>query len=153
MLVDVYSVFGVFTIDIFEKNAPLSSANFLAYVDKGLLSNSGVQRIVTPFNDRNELCKINVVQWGISDINKALDPIPHETTLKTGINHEDGTLSLARLEPGSASGIFFICIGDQPELDCGGERYADGEGFAAFGKVVHGMEVVRNIYSFAEEKD
>ena len=69
-----------------------------------------------------------------------------ERTHKTGIRHKDGTISMARLEPNSASSEFFICLGEQPELDYGGKRNPDGQGFAAFGQVVEGMDVVRKIH-------
>jgi len=76
-----------------------------------------------------------------------LAPIEHESTKQTGILHKDGTISMARNEPGSATSEFFICIGDQPSLDFGGMRNPDGQGFAAFGRVIKGMEVVRTIQS------
>jgi peptidyl-prolyl cis-trans isomerase A (cyclophilin A) len=76
---------------------------------------------------------------------KRFPPIEHETTAKTGIKHEDGVISMARSKPGSASSEIFICINDQPELDFGGKRNQDGQGFAAFGKVIAGMDVVRKI--------
>jgi peptidyl-prolyl cis-trans isomerase A (cyclophilin A) len=64
----------------------------------------------------------------------------------TKLHHGDGTISLARLEPGTATTEFFICLDDQPGLDYGGENIADGQGYAAFGKVVKGMDIVRKIY-------
>jgi peptidyl-prolyl cis-trans isomerase A (cyclophilin A) len=79
-----------------------------------------------------------------------LPTILHETTDKTGIRHLNGTLSMARLEPGTASSEIFICINDQPELDFGGKRNPDGQGFAAFGKVISGMDVVRKIQLLPE---
>ena len=75
-----------------------------------------------------------------------LPPIEHETTIKTGILHKNGVISMARLKPGSASSEFFVCVGDQPELDFGGKRNPDGQGFSAFGKVVNGMDVVTKIH-------
>lgn len=80
-----------------------------------------------------------------------MPPIKHETTAETGILHGDGVISMARAEPGTASSEFFICIGDQPELDYGGMRNPDGQGFAAFGKVIEGMDVVRKIQSLKDE--
>ena len=77
-----------------------------------------------------------------------LPPIKHETTVLTGILHKDGVISMARNEPGTATSEFFICIGDQPSLDYGGKRNPDGQGFAAFGKV---MDVVRKIHKSATE--
>ena len=82
------------------------------------------------------------------------DPVSHESTQQTGLKHSDGTLSLARTEVGSASGAaFFICIGENPSLDYGGKRNADGQGFAAFGKVTRGMEVVKQINALRETQD
>jgi len=72
-------------------------------------------------------------------------PIRHETTMETGILHKDGVISMARDKPGSATSEFFICINDQPALDFGGKRQPDGQGFAAFGKVISGMNIIRKI--------
>ncbi len=77
----------------------------------------------------------------------SLKPIAHETTKQTGILHEDGTISMGRFEPGSAASEFFICIGSQPGLDFGNNRNADRQGFAAFGKVMSGMDVINKIHS------
>ena len=74
-----------------------------------------------------------------------LQPIKHETTNITGLSHKNGTISMARLDPGTASSEFFICINEQPELDYGGKRNPDGQGFAAFGQVIKGMHIVKNI--------
>jgi peptidyl-prolyl cis-trans isomerase A (cyclophilin A) len=75
----------------------------------------------------------------------------HENTEQTGILHQDGVISMVRNEPGSASSDFFICINDQPELDFGGKRNPDGVGFAAFGKVLKGMNVVRKIQTMSDD--
>ena len=90
---------------------------------------------------------IEVIQGGLGFDKHPMElpPIEHEITEKTGIIHENGTISMARLEPGTASSEFFICINDQPELDFGGRRNPDGQGFAAFGKVTSGMNVVKKI--------
>jgi peptidyl-prolyl cis-trans isomerase A (cyclophilin A) len=71
-----------------------------------------------------------------------LPPIAHETTRQTGLRHLDGTVSMARAQPGTANSEFFVCVGDQPALDFGGGRQPDGQGFAAFGRVVEGMDVI-----------
>ena len=99
-------------------------------------------------NQPNNEIKIEVIQGGIrfSQDRKSLPPIEHEITEKTGILHKDGVISMARSEPGTASSEFFICVGDQPELDYGGKRNPDGQGFAAFGKVIAGMDVVKKIH-------
>jgi peptidyl-prolyl cis-trans isomerase A (cyclophilin A) len=102
---------------------------------------------VTLQNQPHNNVKIQVIQGGLFDDHdpKMLPPIPLETTKETGLHHENGTLSMARDEPNSATSEFFICIGDQPSLDYGGKRNPDGQGFAAFGKVIKGMDVVRKI--------
>ena len=123
--------------------------NFLKYVDKGLFTNARFHRTVTlnPDNQPHNKVKIEVIQAGLDPAKEsmALPAIPLERTNKTGLKHKDGTISMARLEPDTASSEFFICVGDQPELDYGGRRNPDGQGFAAFGRVVSGMNVVRAI--------
>ena len=73
-------------------------------------------------------------------------PILLERTRDTGLHHLDGTLSMARDGPDTAQSSFSICVGDQPELDFGGKRNPDGQGFAAFGRIVEGMDIVRGIH-------
>jgi peptidyl-prolyl cis-trans isomerase A (cyclophilin A) len=128
-------------------NAPLTAYNFLDHVASGNYGNAVFYRVVRMNNQPNNDVKIEVIQGGIytEPRFKEIKPIAHENTEKSGLQHLDGTLSMARAEPGTASTEFFICIGDQPELDFGGKRNPDGQGFAAFGKVVDGMEVVRKI--------
>jgi peptidyl-prolyl cis-trans isomerase A (cyclophilin A) len=91
--------------------------------------------------------KIEVIQWSAAPRGdrEAFAPIELERTSVTGLKHVDGTISMARGGPNSATSDVFICIGDQPSLDFGGARNADGQGFAAFGKVVGGMDIVRRI--------
>jgi peptidyl-prolyl cis-trans isomerase A (cyclophilin A) len=148
---------GAFTVSIDTENAPITAANFLAYVDGGHLDAAEAYRLVTLANQPVETVhKIEVVQWGFhaSDANPApFPPIPHETTAVTGLRHKHMTLSMARFAPGSAASEFFICIGDQPQLDFGGMRNPDGQGFAAFGVVTEGEETVLAIFSKAETSE
>jgi len=138
---------GDLTLAVDQERAPISTGSFLNYVDKHLLDGAQFYRVVHPGNDVNP-AKISVVQGGVVDESHMLPSIPHEPTTKTGLRHMDGTISIARREPGSGSGgSFFICIGDQPALDYGGKRNPDGQGFAAFGGVVKGMDVVRAIWA------
>jgi len=102
-------------------------------------------RTVSPKNDNNP-ATISVIQGGLGDGGKRLPPIAHETTKITGLRHRDGVISMARDAPGSATSEFFICLGDNPALDHGGARNKDGQGFAAFGRVAEGMDVVRAIH-------
>ncbi len=134
-----------FEVDL--ERAPITAANFLRYVDEGRFDGAVFYRVVTVNNQPDNDVKIEVIQGGLGRTESLarLDPIAHETTAQSGIRHRDGTLSMARSAPGSASSEFFICVGDQPELDFGGRRNPDGQGFAAFGRVVQGMEVVLRI--------
>ncbi|MEP7138773.1 MAG: peptidylprolyl isomerase [Caldimonas sp.] len=145
---------GVFVVEVNSAVAPVTVANYLAYVDRKLLDRAVVYRIVTPANQPPATRhSIEVVQWGLDssdDESSPLPPIVHESTRATGLRHLDGTLSMARSLPGTASSEFFICIGDQPALDFGGGRNPDGQGFAAFGRVVDGMDVVRALYAKGE---
>lgn len=154
VLTRVETTLGAFVIAVDPAKAPVTVANYLAYVDAKSLDGASVYRIVTPTNQPPETAhKIAVVQWGLrlaDDKPPPRPPIAHETTRQTGLRHLDGTVSMARSRPGSASSEFFICIGDQPELDFGGRRNPDGQGFAAFGQVVAGQGVLRAIYRLGQ---
>jgi peptidyl-prolyl cis-trans isomerase A (cyclophilin A) len=147
----VESDVGAFVIEVNSEVAPLTVANYLAYVDGRFLDGGSVYRVVTLANQAPETRhKIEVVQWGMNLADGQAPPLPpigHETTRDTGLSHRDGTVSMARSTPGSAASEFFICIGDQPELDFGGGRNPDGQGFAAFGRVVAGQDVVRALHA------
>ena len=132
------------------KKAPVTSANFLRYIDAGLFDSTCFYRVVRMDNQPNDSVLIEVIQGGrYEDEENGFPPVIHETTEITGIRHRNGTISMARLKPGSATSEFFICIGNQPELDYGGHRNPDRQGFAAFGKVTGGMDVVRKIHSIS----
>jgi len=141
---------GDIIIELYPENAPITVSNFLKYVDDGLYNNSSFFRVCTPQNEADRDIKIEVIQGGNIDESKSLPPIKMETTKLTDIKHVNGAVSMARLEPDSATSQFFICINDQPELDFQGKRNPDGQGFAAFGKVTEGMDVVLEIQ---EQKD
>jgi len=138
---------GDFVLEVDTIHAPITGKNFLFHIKNGTYKNAVFYRVVRMNNQPQNDIKIEVIQGGLfadSQIEK-IPVIPHENTEQTGIKHLDGTLSMARMEPGTASTEFFICVGNQPELDFGGKRNPDGQGFAAFGKVVKGMDVVRRI--------
>lgn len=133
--------------------APATCANFLHYVDGGFYTSGRFHRTVTPGNQPASNVKIEVIQAG-PDPARARElaaPVQLERTNITGLKHQDGTLSMARSGPDTATADFFICIGDQPELDFEGKRNPDGQGFAAFGKVTKGMELVRQIQGSSAE--
>jgi peptidyl-prolyl cis-trans isomerase A (cyclophilin A) len=139
---------GNITVELYPGKAPLTANNFLKYVNENRLKDATFYRTVTLDNQPDSKVLIEVIQGGLYEDNhpQALPPIEHETTEMTGILHKDGVISLARYGPGSATCEFFICLGDQPSLDYGGDRNGDGQGFAAFGKVVDGMDVVYKIH-------
>jgi peptidyl-prolyl cis-trans isomerase A (cyclophilin A) len=145
---------GDIQVEVYLDRAPVTAKNFLRYVDENRFQSASFYRVVTPGNQPDKPVKIEVVQGGIGFVESdlRLDPIVHETTDKTGIRHKDGTVSMARREPGTASSEFFICVGDQPELDFGSKRNPDGQGYAAFGQVVRGMDVVRRIQRLPEDQ-
>ncbi|MEQ8208102.1 MAG: peptidylprolyl isomerase [Woeseia sp.] len=136
---------GPIEIELYADRAPLTVANFLAYVDGGHYNGASFYRTVTFENDKGKPW-IEVIQGGIGDAVPAFAPIAHESTAKTGLTHEDGTLSMARGDVGTAAAEFFICLGAQPGLDHGAMRNPDGQGFAAFGRVTRGMDTVRRIH-------
>jgi len=144
---------GNIVLELDAEHAPVSTANFLRYVNGGFYTNGVFHRTVKPDNQPQNKVKIEVVQAGINPEREkeSFPPIALERTNKTGLKHLDGTLSMARDKPDSATSDFFICIGDQPELDFAGKRNPDGQGFAAFGKVIRGMDVVRKIQASPAE--
>jgi peptidyl-prolyl cis-trans isomerase A (cyclophilin A) len=140
---------GDIEVELDAAKAPNTVANFLKYVDGKFYDGGKFHRTVTPDNQPNNKVKIEVVQAGINPekTKDDLRPIKLERTKDTGLKHVDGAISMARNGPDTATSDFFICIGALPELDFGGKRNPDGQGFAAFGKVVKGMDVVKKIQS------
>jgi peptidyl-prolyl cis-trans isomerase A (cyclophilin A) len=138
---------GEIEVEIDGARAPVTAANFLKYVDASLYDGGRFHRTVRPDNQREKPVKIAVIQGAANAGRKTefFPAIPLERTSKTGLAHKDGVISMARDGPDTATDEFFICVGDQPELDFGGKRNPDGQGFAAFGRVVRGMDVVRRI--------
>ena len=139
---------GDIVVELYSDKAPVTANNFLQYIEENRLEGATFYRTVTMGNQPENKIKIEVIQGGLYEDNhpRALAPIKHETTELSGILHKDGVISMARYEPGTATCEFFICVGDQPSLDYGGKRNPDGQGFAAFGKVVKGMDVVHKIH-------
>jgi peptidyl-prolyl cis-trans isomerase A (cyclophilin A) len=138
---------GDVEVELDAARAPKTVANFLRYLDGKFYDGGRFHRTVTPDNQPDNKVKIEVIQAGINP-DRAKDefpPIKLERTRGTGVRHKDGTISMARDGPDTATSDFFFCIGDQPELDFGGKRNPDGQGFAAFGRVVRGMDVVKKI--------
>jgi peptidyl-prolyl cis-trans isomerase A (cyclophilin A) len=144
---------GDIVVELYPEKAPVTVSNFMRYVQEDRFKGASFYRVVRTDNQPDDSIRIEVIQGGLFEDNHPamLAPVPHETTMETGILHKNGIISMARWQPGTATSEFFICVGDQPELDYGGRRNPDGQGFAAFGKVIKGMDVVKKIHSLPAE--
>ena len=146
--VRIETALGTIDAEIDTVHAPRSAANFLRYVDAGMFEGGQFHRSARLETQADRPVKIEVIQASLSDEQEKHEfpPIALERTSETGLTHKDGTLSMARAQPDTATSSFSICVGDQPSLDFGGKRNPDGQGFAAFGRVIAGMDVVHKIH-------
>lgn len=146
-IVVITTRFGDIEVALNPTKAPITTANFLKYMEAGHYDGGQFHRTVTPDNQPNDAVQIEVIQASINSAfaDKGFGALDLERTSVTGLKHLDGTISMARSTPNSATSSFFFCIGDQPELDFDGKRNPDGQGFAAFGQVIKGMDVVKKI--------
>ncbi len=133
---------GRFVVETDTARAPVSAGNFLRYVDQKRLDGTRFYRVVKVADH------FGFVQFGSNgDPKRSLPPIKHEPTSVSGLKHLDGTLSTARLEPGTARGEFTVAVGDQPSFDADPARPGDNRGYAAFGRIVEGMDVVLKVFN------
>lgn len=131
---------GRIVLELEKERAPITTANFLRYVDQKRLDGIGFYRTAKAGP------AFGFVQFGVQNVPKrVLPPIKHEPTTLTGVRHLSGTISIARYAPGTASGDFTIMVGDQPSLDANPAATGDNQGYAAFGHVVEGMDVVQKL--------
>ncbi|UAK25177.1 peptidylprolyl isomerase [Sphingomonas nostoxanthinifaciens] len=131
---------GTIVLAVEKDRAPITAGNFLRYVDQKRLDGTTFYRVVKVQDN------FGLIQGGLrNDPKRVLKPIPHEPTSKTGLSHTDGTISMARAAPGSATADFFITVGDQPSMNADPTQPGDNLGFAAFGHVVEGMDVVHHL--------
>ncbi len=143
--------FGDIEVELFPKKAPKTVAAFLSYIDSGYYERSNFYRVLNITNQPSDAPKTELIQGGLwlsnNKLARNLKGTPHESTIQTGLLHEAGTISMARNEPGTATTEFFICMDKEKGLDYNGENAPDKQGFAAFGKVVNGMNIAEKIYS------
>lgn len=154
VVVEIVTSQGRITAEVYADRAPVTASNFLAYVDDAVFDGGSFFRTVRMDNQPDDSVRIEVIQGGPDGpaVRDRMRPaIPLERTRDSGLTHSDGALSMARGSPDSGRAQFFICIGPQPSLDFGGDRNPDGQGFAVFGRVVSGMDVVRRIQGGAAE--
>jgi peptidyl-prolyl cis-trans isomerase A (cyclophilin A) len=141
---------GDIVVELYASKAPITVKNFLHYVDTKKLDGATFYRSSTPPGDKT--FSYGILQGGLgSDPKKLYPPIAHESTIKTGLSHTDGTISMTRYAPGTATANFSICVGDQTYLDADPKDPKANPGYAAFGRVVQGMDVVRKL--LAEPRD
>jgi peptidyl-prolyl cis-trans isomerase A (cyclophilin A) len=145
---------GEVEVEVDVARAPSTAKNFLRYVDAGHYDGGRFHRTVTMDNQPQNDVKIEVIQASVNAEKEdaGFGPIALERTTATGLSHVDGAISMARDGPDTATSSFFLCICDQPELDFGGKRNPDGQGFAAFGRVVRGKDVVKKIQTSPREE-
>ncbi|MFT4154083.1 peptidylprolyl isomerase [Parafilimonas sp.] len=152
--VEINTKYGNIEVELYPEQAPETVSAFLRYVDSGYYTNAAFYRVLRDDEQPTNAPKSELIQGGLWQTNYKLSAglpgVKHETTAQTKILHKNGVISMARLEPGTATTEFFICVGDQPGFDYGGANNADGQGYAAFGKVVKGMNVVNKIYDAPE---
>ena len=131
---------GRIVIEVNDRQAPITGGNFLKYVDEHRFDGTSFYRAVRAAPD------LGLVQGGTNnDPARTLPPIAHEPTTVTGLSHVDGAVSMARYDAGTATGDFFVSVGSTPSYDAGRPYSIDEHGFAVFGRVVEGMDVVRGI--------
>ena len=145
--INISTNLGEMEVELDTAPAPATVANFLRYVDADHYNGGQFHRTVTMNNQPNNDVKIEVIQASVNPARSddGFGPITLERTTVTGLRHLNGAISMARGAPDSATSSFFFCIGDQPSLGFGGDRNPDGQGFAAFGRVVAGLDVLRQI--------
>ena len=142
--VKLHTAQGDIVVELYADKAPISVKNFLHYVDTKKLDGATFYRSSTPPGDKT--FTYGILQGGLgSDPKKLYPPIAHESTAKTGLSHTDGTISMTRYAPGTATANFSICVGDQTYLDADAKDPKANPGYAAFGRVVDGMDVVKTL--------
>lgn len=153
-LVALQTRYGTIECEIFADRAPVTAAYFLDGVAQRLLDAATIFRIVGDQNEPGASAPIAVVQFGLRTDDPDIAPtILHETTAMTGLRHRRGTLSMARFAPGAVYHSAFLCVSDCPALDFGATRHPDGLGFAAFGQITSGLDVLDQLHNFAETQD
>jgi peptidyl-prolyl cis-trans isomerase A (cyclophilin A) len=154
--IEIQTSKGDIELELYPDQAPRTVQAILSYIKAGYYKNSSFYRILNDENQPSNAPKAELIQGGLyksnPKVHDTLSGIPHETTQQTHILHKRGVISLARLAPGTATSEFFICLADQPGFDFGGENNPDKQGYAAFGKVVKGMDIVNKIYNQREEE-
>jgi peptidyl-prolyl cis-trans isomerase A (cyclophilin A) len=148
--VKLHTAEGDIVVEIYADKAPITAKNFLRYVDTKKMDGATFYRSSTPPGDKS--FDYGILQGGAgTDPKKLFPPIAHESTAKTGLSHTDGTISMTRYAPGTATANFSICVGDQTYLDADPKDPKGNPGYAAFGHVVEGMDVVKKMLALPRD--
>ncbi|MEN9569815.1 MAG: hypothetical protein RL172_1046 [Bacteroidota bacterium] len=152
--ITIYTSMGDIEAELYPDKAPQTVASFISYINKGFFNNAAFYRVVL-LEGATPALNTGVVQGGVwqNPTAQNVPGIPHESTDASKLTHTDGTLSLARTTPGTASTEFFICVGDQTQYDFGNNGVGDKQGYSAFGKITRGMDIVRKIHSLPANGD
>lgn len=149
--IDIQTYYGDIIVELYPEKAPKTVAAFLSYVDSGYFKNTSFYRVLKKEDQAMNVDKAELIQGGLWQTNyklqKTIPGIPLETTKQTGILHKEGVISLARNEdPNSGNTEFFITLDDEPDYDYGGDASPDKQGYTTFGKVIGGMQYVKQIH-------
>lgn len=149
--IDIETYYGDIIVELYPDKAPKTVAAFLSFVDSGYFKNTSFYRVLKKDDQAMNVAKTQLIQGGLWQtkfkLQQTIPGIPLETTKQTGILHTEGVISLARNEdPNSGNTEFFICMDDEPDYDYGGDASPDKKGYVTFGKVIDGMEYVRQIH-------
>ena len=148
----IETAYGDIEAELYQDKAPATVKAFISYIDSGYYKNTSFYRVLKD-DDMPTDYNTGLIQAGVWPDKKNVPGIQHESTKQSGLSHTNGILSLARTGVNTATTEFFICIGDQPQLNFGGGGTTDSLGFATFGKIVKGMDVVRRIQSARSSGD
>ena len=149
--IDIETYYGDIIVELYPDKAPKTVAAFLSFVDSGYFKNTSFYRVLKKDDQAMNVAKTQLIQGGLWQtkfkLQQTIPGIPLETTKQTGILHTEGVISLARNEePNSGNTEFFICMDNEPDYDYGGDASPDKKGYVTFGKVIDGMEYVRQIH-------
>lgn len=149
--IDIENYYGDIIVELYPDKAPKTVAAFLSYIDSGYYKNTSFYRVLKKDDQAMNVAKTQLIQGGLWQtkfkLQQTIPGIPLETTQQTGILHTKGVISLARnADPNSGNTEFFICMDDEPDYDYGGDASPDKKGYVTFGKVIEGMNFVRQIH-------
>lgn len=153
-LLCIETAIGKFEIELFSQQAPATCQYFVGVARRGELDAGQIFRVTHDEPNAKDTPGIDVVQLGTAQtLTEARQQLTHESTQQTGVQHKRWTVSASRFGPGELYASLFICMRDEPELDFGGNRHSDGQGYAAFGTVTSGTHLIKKIHQRAHHNE